>query len=501
MASQSAENIAFLRECYGPISFRCSVVGCPHYDVGFEQLQERDSHVASHNRRFKCPERGCFYEEVGFANSRSLNRHFSQCHTDMASHKFFYPRPSNSRLPTVDEQKRFRDAIESGDIGPVREMIHINSSLTDRVGLDDHTGLQHAARHGNMGSALLLLHSGSNIGAVNIYGTALNVACSWGQTDMIQFLLSNSSCEEDVNARDRWGDTPLLSILGSRYASHPASVQLAVVPLLLKDSRVFADSKNRDGRTPLSLAAAIKRPEAALLAHMLLEHGGIDVNTRDRFGRTPLSWAVCAFGGDSGAAVVKVLLGHDEINVGARDKWGRTPLSWAASEGTAVVVNALLEHGVGVDVNAKDNEGRTPLSLAAARWQPGAAPVVKMLLEYDRVDVDAKDNEGRTPLSWAAARKYSESETELVVKILLERDEISQDERDNGGRTPLSWAASQGNVGAVNAFLEHGVGIDVNAKDNEGRTPLSWAAARENDLQRVPVVKALMEHGGVGGAL
>ena len=284
VASHGAEDIAFLRECYGPISFKCSVVGCLGYDVGFETLQERDNHVRSHGRPVKCPERGCFYEEVGFANHQGLNRHFSSCHKYPSSYKFLFPGRGNSGPPGENEQQRFREAIESEDLDLVRDLIHRYSTLQDWVGLGGYTGLQHAARHGKVGSALLLLHCGSNIGAINKHGTALNVACSYGQTNMVQFLLSNTKCEKDVNSKDNQRDTPLLSILKSEHGS----AQLAVVRLLLEDSRVFANIKDRDGRTPLSLAAA---SESLEVLKVLLAHNGIDVDTKDNEGMTPLSWA------------------------------------------------------------------------------------------------------------------------------------------------------------------------------------------------------------------
>ena len=392
VTSHGAEDIAFIRKCYGPITFKCSIVGCLHYDVGFEKLQERDSHVRSHSRPVKCPERGCFYGEVGFANYQGLNRHFSLCHTEPGSSKFLFPRLRDPRPPTEDEQKRFQEAIERENLDLVRDLIRRDSSLPGRVVLDGYTALQYAARHGKVGTALLLLHCGATIGTVNEHGTALNVACSYGQLNMVQLLLSNSKREEDLNSKDNRGDTPLLSIVGSEHAI----AQLAIVQLLLADSRVFADGKNRNGRTPLSLAAT----NSARMVRVLLEHGvGVDVNAKDDTGRTPLLWAACK----GYAEVVEVLLEHGVVvDANTKGDRGMTPLLWAASRGNARMVSALLAHGVGVDVNAKDGGGWTPLLWAASK---GYAEVVGVLLEHGvGVDVNEKDDGGMTPLLWAADR-------------------------------------------------------------------------------------------------
>ena len=460
------------------------------------------------------------------------------------------------------ERQRFRDAIRSENLDLVRDMIHDNKYFQNRAITDGYTALQLAVIHGKVESARLLLHCGSNIGAVNKYGTALNVACNFRQLDMAQFLLSNSGREVDVDSKDRRGNTPLLSLLIARPFGARA---LSAVRLLLEDSRVFSDRRHDNSRTPLSLLAVVKNPDVPPMIRMLLERDGIDPDAKDNGGRTPLSWA--ARDGTAGVVeaflrhhrvdanakddtgwtplawavtrrdseavpVVKILLEHDGVDPGAKDSKGRTPLSWAAENGMAGVVEAFLRCGR-VDVNAREDNGWTPLVYAVERTRE-AAPVVKMLLEHDRTDPDAKGNEGRTPLSWAVGigavevvklflqrgsgidvnSRDAEGRTPLawavarqgseavpLAKMLLEHDGIDVNATDNSGRTPLFMAARLGSAEVVNLLLQHGRGVDVNAKDNGGRTSLSWAAARRNSLEMPLVVRALQEHGGVYGAL
>ena len=481
------------------------MVDCPRYDAGFETLHERDEHVRSHDRPSKCPERGCFYGEIGFPNDRNLSRHISLCHADPAPDKFIFPKLSSSKLPTVVERTKFREAIEQEDLGLIRDLIRTNGSLKYHLTLDGYTGLHHAAKHGKKQSAQILLDCGSNIGAVGKSGTALNLACYWGQTAMVQFLLLNSRRKEDVNSKDSKGKNPLASIA---KPSHVAA-RLEIVRLLLEDGRVFADSKNHDGRTPLSLAAVNKGSDVAKVLKMLLEHNGIDVNAKDNKGRTPLSYAAR----EGTLTALNALLEHGAgIDVDVRDNGGRTPLSWAVVRGIGgfrrfndldEMVEALIQHG-GVDIDAKDNAGRTPLSWAA---DMAHVSVVRMLLNHGvRVGVNAQDNGGRTPLSWAAEKNHPS-----VVQLFLQHGlGVDVNAKDAIGRTPLSWAAGRtppppwaatGQFSeaalVVKLLLEHG-GTEVNARDNRGRTPLSWAAAR-TDPEKDGVIKALVERGGVGG--
>ncbi|KID94902.1 Ankyrin repeat-containing domain protein, partial [Metarhizium majus ARSEF 297] len=91
---------------------------------------------------------------------------------------------------------------------------------------------------------------------------------------------------------------------------------------------------------------------------------GAKVDSKDDQGHTPLSRAA-AFGG---AAVVKLLL-EKFADIEAKDNSGRTPLSWAAANGHEAVIK----------LEAKDNSGRTPLSWAIEK---GRDTMVLLLLSH-----------------------------------------------------------------------------------------------------------------------
>ncbi|KAK7220776.1 hypothetical protein V2G26_008779 [Clonostachys chloroleuca] len=75
---------------------------------------------------------------------------------------------------------------------------------------------------------------------------------------------------------------------------------------------------------------------------MLLNTGRADVNSRDNNGRTPLSWAA---GSPKSLFTVSMLLNTGRVDINSRDDNGRTPLWWAAQPGSWLVVEKLFNSG------------------------------------------------------------------------------------------------------------------------------------------------------------
>ena len=89
---------------------------------------------------------------------------------------------------------------------------------------------------------------------------------------------------------------------------------------------------------------------------ILLEKGA-KADSKDNDGRTPLSYAA-----QSGhEAIVKLLLTREGVDADLKGNDGQTPLSCAAQSGHEAIVKLLLARE-GVDADSKDNDGQTPLS-------------------------------------------------------------------------------------------------------------------------------------------
>jgi ankyrin repeat protein len=180
------------------------------------------------------------------------------------------------------------------------------------------------------------------------------------------------------------------------------------------------DPANRSADEIALLDASIKGDAAAVRA--LLDKG-VSPNTKDGDGRTPLSEA--AFYGHT--EIVKMLIGKGG-DVWAKKRDGETPVTMAAGHpdivkllkqnqdlieaaraGENKTVQSLLDSGA--YVNSRDAEGRTPLTEAA--WE-GHADTVQLLLEKG-ADPNLKKNDGLAPLVIAVSKGNKEIE-ELLKK-------------------------------------------------------------------------------------
>lgn len=113
-----------------------------------------------------------------------------------------------------------------------------------------------------------------------------------------------------------------------------------------------------DGFTPLGLAAYFGHEETVRL---LLERGA-DVNTasKNSFKVAPLHSSVARR-----SASISRLLVERGADVNARQQGGYTPLHEAAQNGDDVIVELLLEHGA--DGSLRSEDGKTALDLATEK--------------------------------------------------------------------------------------------------------------------------------------
>ena len=292
--------------------------------------------------------------------------------------------------------------------------------------------------------------------------SGLHLTAGFGLSVLVEELLCMISGTNlvDANSKDEEGRTPLS---WAAENGHEAVVKL----LLTRDAE--ADSKDENGRTPLSWAAE-NGHEAVV---KLLITRDAKANSKDNYGRTPLLWAAK----NGHEAVVKLLVERDDTEADSKDEYGRTPLSWAAENGHEAVVKLLITRDA--KANSKDKYGRTPLSFAAGN---GHEAVVKLLIERDDVEVDRKDQYSRTPLSFAARNGH-----EAVVKLLLARDDVEADSKNNDGETPLFIAIEQGHEAVVKLLQKKPSQSPPTRIMNEMRLPLLYQGAPHGDqISRMP---------------
>ncbi|MDE0939654.1 MAG: ankyrin repeat domain-containing protein [Pirellulales bacterium] len=283
--------------------------------------------------------------------------------------------------------------------------------------------------------AALLREHGAKSGAED----SIHIAAMVGDTEAVKKHLSDG---RDINARDRYGRTPL----------HDAAYNgRAEVAKLIIDNGADVNAKDRQGgNTPMNLAV---RAEQTKIINLLRSNGGKtrkQLRTPSRPTRTartartrpPARSQKNARPKSFPTTTQEVMFG-DNPTLTDNDK----ALWVAAKEGDSAKVKQLLDKGVDINIY-----GST-------------------------VGVDF----GCTALFWAAANNHIDT-----VDLLIEKGAYIDAGAGIGG-SPLARAAYEGHVEIVELLIEHGA--NVNAKDGTGRSVLDAA-----DDSVAPI---LQRHGAV----
>ena len=195
-------------------------------------------------------------------------------------------------------------------------------------------------------------------------------------TGNIEAVKKHLAASRDVNAKDKYGSTPLH---WAAYSGHKELVELLIA------NGADVNAKRENGYTPLNIAAGRGHKEVV----ELLIAKGADLNAKNMFGETPLDAAIRL----RRTGTADILLKHGGKTI------EELSIHEAARQGK---IEAVKQHlAAGTDVNAKDDDGFTPLHYA-----PGHKEIAELLIAGS-AEVNAKDTRGRTPLHYAATVSYT----------------------------------------------------------------------------------------------
>jgi ankyrin repeat protein len=248
-----------------------------------------------------------------------------------------------------------------------------------------------------------------------------------------------------------------------------------------------ASAVNRDGMTPMQLAAA--NGSAAMIVRLI--KAGADPNAPlTEYGDTALMMAARTGKTDA----IDVLL-EGGVKINAAETWGgTTALMWAAAERHPAAVKALIDHGA--DVNARSKfvaaangrgfEGRTPSARASGQ------------------DAEEFASGSLTPLMFAA-REGDVASARLLVTAGADVNAVAGD-----GKDALGLAIFNGNYELASLLVDSRA--SVNRADTQGFTPLFWAVDRRNmetapnfpwmvTADPLPLIRKLLDAGANPNAL
>ena len=270
------------------------------------------------------------------------------------------------------------------------------------------------------------------------------------------------------------------------------------------------DSQDKDGRTPLQLAAYFGKQDICII----LVRAGADVNLRDNMQVSPLYVTVQ----NNYMTIAESLIVNGASNIESFCVAGCTALSTACGTGNLRMVKMLLEYGA--SVNSTKYNGKAPLCMAALN---GHRAIVLLLLHYkatfdkpmhtDRENQmentnhnnvnnyapannsarrrcyciqDVPQSNGSTPLFQAVMHNHL-----LSAYILLCRGASVNPTMSYTLSKPLHLAAELNYINIVRLLISYGA--DIDARDKYKRTALHYAAKRGH----IQVVKDLIDVGAV----
>lgn len=206
-----------------------------------------------------------------------------------------------------------------------------------------------AASWGDVSALKMMQHSGADLFSSDYDGrTALHLAAAEGHLDAVRFLVEAAPATQRasvVNARDRWGGTPLDDATRTSNSATAAVLrQAGGVPGTCIAMGRELDEDEDGGVIVIADAPRIlfSAAEGNIDALVKFSSQGLELHAGDYDRRTALHLAACEGHVGSVHYLVGQTADHDKVEVlQARDRWGNTPYDDSMREGHPALANYL----------------------------------------------------------------------------------------------------------------------------------------------------------------
>ncbi|KAK8078503.1 hypothetical protein PG996_004673 [Apiospora saccharicola] len=335
-----------LEDSYGPQLFKCDRVSCPYFHQGFATLQERDTHMPTHSRPYKCTELNCLFAQLGLQTSRDLQLHIDSQHTNhMTSSTLSTPTTKMTNISANDWSLIAIDAISRDDLGLLRTL--------DYSILSPYEIVRHAGKCGSKNALQIIWESRldfseSYIGynTIKFQNEAMTEAVLCGNIEVLDFCMTKIPM---ARPGDIYRSILTKAIMGGNAQVIGCFLQRGIRELDLSHERpsVFNSSSKTSGLFKL---------QGTQLENYIAVAERYDMPTSMRqyifacavyMDALPLARAFIQIGVKVNDACVPST---------ARCFKSMKPLEIAANKGLPDMVAFLLQNGAELDANARGNK-------------------------------------------------------------------------------------------------------------------------------------------------
>ena len=287
----------------------------------------------------------------------------------------------------------------------------------------------------------------------------LNIACQWGDVDIVRYLLSDEKCNLNVQSCTS-ENTPLHIALW--YGQDDVTVEL------LSCKKFDVNIQNKEGDTPLHIA--VKQNRTAAISQ-LSAHQQCNVNVQNKVGDTPLHSAL-KYGEDDTPVQ---LLSYKKGDLTTQNNEGDTPLHVAVRHNKTAAVSQLLVHQQ-CNINTQNKDGNTPLHIAVRyRGWYGQDDILCQLLSCKECNLNIQNKKGDTPLHIAV----KQNKTAAILELLT-LQQCNVNIQNGVGDTPLHTAVKQNKIAPASQLLAT-KRCDLNIQNVDTDTPLHIAVRQAQD--------------------